>query len=101
MKYYIIFLNCKFCDIQECEVIKETPKTYTVQWDKTYPHIVKKSSMQFGDITPKLLCKTYEEALSKRRALLESKLKSKKERMKGILEDIQELEDFLKQGDKQ
>lgn len=95
MKYYIINLSNILCDIEECDVIKETAKTFTIKIEHFYERTVKKSKMKFGDLFPKLLVPTLEEAEKKQKELLQSKIKQKKERIKELELDIKKIKEFL------
>ena len=95
MKHYVIYLTKLLCDIVECDVIKETDKTIIVKADN-FEYRVRKDTTQFGNTYPKLLCLTLKEAQIKQKQLLESKLEAKRERIKGIQEDIKIIEEFLK-----
>lgn len=95
MKYYIINLSSMLCDIEECDVIKETAKTFTIKMDYFTERTVKKSKMKFGDLFPKLLVPTLEEAEKKQKELLQSRIKQKKEKIKEIELNIKKIEEFL------
>lgn len=95
MKHYIIHLSNILCDIEECEVIKETDKTFKIKTERFSEYTVKKSTMKFGDIFPKLLVPTLEEAEKKQKELLKSKIKQKKEKIKEIELDIKKIKEFL------
>ena len=96
MKYYVIYLSKMLCDIEECDVIKETDKTFVIKIkDYSSEYRVKKSEMKFGDLFPKLLVPTLEEAEKKQKELLQSKIKQKKEKIKEIELDIKEIKEFL------
>lgn len=96
MKFYIIYKNNLLCDIAECDVLKETPKTFIIKVDDYFIHTVRKETMQFGDLIPKKVFKTYEEAQIAQINLLKDKIETKTQKINSLQEDIKAIENFLK-----
>ena len=95
MKYYVIHLSKLLYDIEECDVIKETDKTFKIKKEVFSEYTVKKSTMKFDDLFPKLLVPTLEEAEKKQKELLQSRIKQKEEKIRETELDIKKIKEFL------
>lgn len=85
--------------IEECEIIKETPKTYVVNEKESYCNswTVRKSTMNYGCVEEKILCLSYEEAQQKLIEMLKQKIIYCQNRIKINQENIKLYENLLKE----
>lgn len=71
MKLYTLSIRHKLGEIEECEVLKETEKTYTIKRQGWGKNLVRKSEMQVWGC---LIFKTYDEAFFKLKELLKKRI---------------------------
>lgn len=92
MKLYLINTKWDLGKIKECEVIKETEKTYTIKRNSLRKHLIRKSEMRVYD---SLVCETYEEAEKKSIELLKQKIEKCKIHIKQLYDDIERYNTML------
>ena len=74
-KLYLIDPKWGLGKIEECEVVKETEKTYTIRRNGWGNHLVRKSEMRVWDY---VLCKSYDEAVEKTKEFLANGIEENK-----------------------
>ena len=86
MKLYILETKYEIGKISECEVLKETEKTYTVNINGWGKHLVRKSEMR---VYKGLLFKTYDETITALKALLKRRIEEKHNTIKRANAEIE------------
>lgn len=101
MKLYLINMKWKYGEIKECEVVKETEKTYLIRREGRWESRVRKSEMKVFD---SVVCTSMEEAIEKKRYLLETAIEKSKEKIKlenGKIERFTYMLEDMKKGGKE
>lgn len=85
-KLYLIDTKWGLGKIEECEVVKETEKTYTIRRNGWGNHLVRKSEMRVWGY---VFCKSYDEAVEKTKELLVNGIEENKERIEQLKAKIE------------
>lgn len=92
MQLYILDTKYDLGKIEECEVIKETEKTYIIKRKAWGTNVIRKSQMQFWNY---IVCKSYDEALERLKIILEHKIETSECKIKQLKNDIERYNTML------